>query len=180
MLRQSLRLLLAVPLMVACGAGPVPSPSGVAVDPCAGELPARTSPTDYPVAVLHVNGDDLPPVVGEIDWRDSPAPVATTAPRPVHVQRFTVLQVRQASHAAIRMSDGVSIAAWRVAAQPDGSFRAGATEYSEWASGEETTNLVCVPLEAGSWAIRADLTFADGAGSGTYYWRLNLGETPSG
>jgi hypothetical protein len=179
-LGRLLRLLLAIPLLVACEAGPVPSPSDVADDPCAGGLPERTSPTDHPVAVLHVNGDDLLPVVGEIDWRGSPAPVATNAPRPVHVQRFTVLQVRQASHAAIRMSDGVSIAAWRVAAQPDGSFRAGATEYAEWASGDETTGLVCVPLEAGSWAIRANLSFADDAGRGTFYWRLNLGETPSG
>ena len=180
MARRAAGPIIAILVITACTAGPAPSPS-VEARPCEAELPPRTSPTDYPLAILHVNGDDLPPVVGEVDWRGGAEPLATSAPRPVHVQRFTVLQVRQAAEAAIRMSDGVSIAEWRVTAQPDTAFRAGDTEpVTEWTSGSDPGDVVCVPLEAGSWAIRADLTFADAAGSGTYYWRLNVGEAPSG
>ena len=38
----------------------------------------------------------------------------------------------------------------------------------------------CVPLADGEWAIRAGLTFADGRGEGTFYWRLNVTESASG
>ena len=64
--------------------------------PAPKDLPPRTSPTDYPVAVLHAAGDDLPPVVGEVEWLGGDEPVATVAPRAVNLQRFTVLQVRGA------------------------------------------------------------------------------------
>ena len=159
---------------------PTPTPSEAAGDACGEDLPPRTS-TDYPVAVLHAAGDDLPPVVGEVDWLGGDEPVATVAPRPAHLERFTVLQVQGVSEISLRMTDGVAIAAWQVSAIPDASFRAGDIESgSDWGGGSEVTQLVCVPVENGTWAIRADVTFADDAGRGTFYWRLNVSESPNG
>ena len=180
MRRRSLGALLAVGMMAgACT--PAPAPSETAGGACAQDLPPRTSPTDYPVAVLHAAGDDLPPVVGEVDWRGGNEPVATAAPRAVELQPFTVLPVRGLSEVSLRMSDGVSIAAWQVKAIGDVSFRAGdVLDGTEWSSGREETDLVCVPISDGAWAIRADITFADDGGRGTFYWRLNVSESPSG
>ena len=42
------------------------------------------------------------------------------------------------------------------------------------------TELVCVPVEDGAWAIRAEITFADEGGQGTFYWRLNVSESTNG
>jgi hypothetical protein len=153
-----------------------PRPSEAAAGACAAELAPRTSPTDYPVAVLHVGGEDLPPVVGEVEWLGDAEPVSTAAPRAIHLERFTVLQVAEATQLALRMTDGVSIAAWRVEALPNATFRSGDTDGGEeWASGDEPAELVCVPIVAGEWVVRADLTFADDDGHGTFYWRLNVG-----
>lgn len=81
--------------VAACTSAPEPSADA---DTCSSELPARTSPVDYPVAVLHVAGDDLAPVVAEVEWLGGDEPLATTAPRAVHLERFTVLQTRGQSH----------------------------------------------------------------------------------
>jgi len=177
---RTLGALLAISILgVACT--PTPTASEAAGGACGEDLPPRTSPTDYPVAVLHAAGDDLPPVVGEVEWLGGDEPVATVAPRPAHLERFTVLQVQGVSEISLRMSDGVSIAAWQVAAIPDAAFRAGDIESgSDWGSGSEVTDLVCLPVEDGTWAIRADVTFADDAGHGTFYWRLNVSESPNG
>lgn len=178
--RRSFGALLAV-CIVAVGCTPQPTPSEADGGACAEDLPLRSSPTDYPVAVLHAAGDDLPPVVGEVEWLGGEEPVATAAPRGAHLERFTVLQVQGLSEISLRVSDSVSIAAWRVLAIPDTTFRAGDTEGgTEWGSGSELTDLVCVPIEDGAWAIRADITFADDAGHGTFYWRLNVSESPTG
>ena len=178
--RRSLAVLLAV-CIPAVGCTQQPTPSEVAGGACAEDLPPRTSPTDYPVAVLHAAGDDLPPVVGEVEWLGGDQPVATAAPRGAHLERFTVLQVQGSSEISLRMSDGVTMAAWQVTAIPDVSFRAGDVESgTEWGSGSEVTDLVCVPIEDGAWAIRADVTFADDAGRGTFYWRLNVSASPNG
>ena len=171
---------LLVAVVAAVGCTPAPSPSEAAGGSCAEDLPPRTSPTDYPVAVLHAAGDDLPPVVGEVEWLGGEAPVATVPPRPVNLERFTVLQVRGLSEISIRMSDGVAIAAWRVAAIPDAGFRAGDIAGGRaWGSGTETTDLVCLPIRDGAWAIRADITFDGDEGHGTFYWRLNVSDSPS-
>lgn len=178
--RRSFGALLAA-CIVAVGCTPQPTPSEAGGGPCAEDLPPRTSPTDYPVAVLHAAGDDLPPVVGEVEWLGGDEPVATEAPRGAHLERFTVLQVQGSREISLRMSDGVSIAAWQVRAIPDSTFRAGDIEGgTEWAGGSDVTDLVCVPIEDGAWAIRADITFADDAGRGTFYWRLNVSESPNG
>lgn len=166
---------------VAVACGPAPTPSEAPGGACAEDLPARTSPVDYPVAVLHVAGDDLPPVVGEVEWLGGDEPVSTVAPRAVHLQRFTVLQVQGVSEVSLRLTDGVSIAAWQVIAIPDAGFRSGETEAgTEWGTGSEVTDQACVPVRDGSWAIRADVTFADDAGRGTFFWRLNVSESPNG
>jgi hypothetical protein len=167
--------------IIAPACTPAPSPSESVGGPCGEDLPPRTSPTDYPVAVLHAGGDDLPPVVDEVEWLGGNEPVATVAPRAVNLQRFTVLQVQGVSEVSVRMTDGVAIASWRVTAIPDVDFRSGDVEGgTEWASGSEVTGVACVPVEDGAWAIRADITFADDGGSGTFYWRLNVSESPSG
>ncbi len=144
-------------------------------DACDSPLPARTSPTDHPVAVLHVNGDDLPPVVGAIEWSGGSEPVATTAARPVHRERFTVVQTAGVSSVSVRMTDGVRLAGWRVEAQLADEFRTeGPAPGVTWADDDGTTDVVCVPLTDGEWVLRADLTFADEQGQGTFYWRLNI------
>jgi hypothetical protein len=160
---------------------PAPSPSEAVGGVCGEDLPPRTSPTNYPVAVLHAAGDDLPPVVDEVEWLGGDEPVATVAPRAVNLQRFTVLQVQGLSEVSVRMTDGVAIASWRVIAIPDVDFRSGEVESgTEWATGSDVTEVACVPVEDGAWAIRADITFADDGGSGTFYWRLNVSESPRG
>lgn len=157
-----------------------PSPSQVTPGPCTADLPPRTSPTDYPLAVLYVAGDDLPPVVGDVEWLGDGEPVTVAPVRPVHLERFTVLQARGQREVSLRMSDGVRIASWRVDAIPDGLFRSGdfETDRIRWTAGSELTEVVCIPIRDGEWAIAADVTFADDGGSGTYYWRLNVRETP--
>ena len=172
-------LLLLGSAIASCGT--VPAPSEPPVGGCARDLPARTSPAGHPLPVLHVAGDDLPPVVEHIEWRGGGAPIATSAPRPVHLSRFTVVQVNGATELSLRLTDGLEIAAWRVTAIPDTEFRIGDTDAgTEWSSGEDPTPLVCVPLADGEWAIRADLTFADDGGEGTFYWRINAAEAASG
>ena len=173
-------LLLAILTAAGCTQAP-PTPSEAAGGACAADLPPRTSPTDYPVAVLHAGGEDLAPVVGEVEWLGGAQPVSTEAPRPIHVERFTVLQVDEALELSLRMTDGVSIAAWRVEGLPNATFRSGDTDGGEeWASGEEPADLVCVPVLDGEWVLRADLTFADDGGQGTYFWRVNVRNSPSG
>jgi len=175
MRRHDLAALLTVGI-VAAACAPSPTASEPGGGACAPDLPERTSPTDYPVAVLHLRGDDLAPVIGEVEWLGGDEPVATTAPRAVSLERFTVLQVPDASEFSLRMTDGVSIAEWRVDALPATGFRAGDLETAtELSSGSEATELICVPVEGGEWVIRATLTFTDGTGSGTFYWRLNVG-----
>ncbi|MEO5985919.1 MAG: hypothetical protein ABIW50_01455 [Candidatus Limnocylindria bacterium] len=150
-----------------------PGPSEA--DACSSTLPARTSPVDHPVAVLHVRGDDLPPVVGAIEWSGGSEPVATTAALPVHRERFTVLQVTGVSDVSVRMTDGVGLAAWKVEAQLADEFRTeGPAPGVTWVEGEGTTDVLCVPVTDGEWVVRADLTFADEQGEGTFYWRLNI------
>ncbi len=160
-------------MLVACGASVDPALSEA--DACESTLSARTSPTDYPLAVLHVNGDDLPPVVGAIEWSGGTAPVATTAARPVHRERFTVLQAAGINHVSVRMTDGVQLAEWRVEAQMADEFRSeGAGPGVAWVDGDGTISVLCVPVTDGEWVVRADLTFADEQGTGTFYWRLNV------
>jgi hypothetical protein len=172
-------LLAAGIVAVACNQAPTP-PEAVGGE-CAGDLPARTSPVDYPVAVLHAAGDDLPPVIDKVEWLAGDEPIATVAPRPVHLERFTVLQVQGVPEVSLRMTDGVAIAAWRVSAIPDASFRSGDTEAgTDWSTGDAITDEVCVPVEDGAWAIRAEVTFAEDAGRGTFFWRLNVSESASG
>jgi len=162
-----------------CGtpnASPSPSPR----EACSADLPARTSPTDYPLAVLHVAGEDLPPVVDVLEWLGGGEPVTIEPARSIHLQNFTVLQARGQPEVSLRLTDDVRIAAWRVDAIPDGLFRAGdlETDRIRWAEGDGPTDVVCVPIRDGNWAIVADITFADDGGGATYYWRLNISETP--
>ena len=180
MRRRSLGALFAVGILAAA-CTPTPTPSEAAGGACAEDLAPRTSPTDYPVAVLHAAGDDLPPVVGEVEWHGGDEPVSTVAPRAIHLQRFTVLQVQGLSEVSLRMTDGVAVAGWHVSAIPDVDFRSGDTEGgAEWSSGSEVADLICVPVTDGAWAIRADITFADDGGQGTFYWRLNVSESTNG
>lgn len=170
---------LLVALLAACATDPAPSPPPGA---CTDELAPRTSPTDYPLAVLYAAGDDVPPVVGEVEWLAGDEPVATDAARPVHLERFTVLQIQAQSEISLRMSDGVGIEAWTVDAVPDDEFRAGNLDTGRirWSEGSGPTNVVCLPVADGNWAVVAEITFADGAGGGTYYWRLNVSDVPGG
>jgi hypothetical protein len=172
--------------LVACdGDPPAPSGSGAASAPvsanCADDLPERTSPLDVPAAILYVNGDDLPPVVGDVEWLGGDQPATYEPPRPVHLEPYTVLQTRGQADVSLRMSDGVRIESWTVDAVPFAGFRAGdfETDSQRWSEGaNEPTDLVCVPITNGSWGIVATLTFADDGGTGTYYWRLIVTEVP--
>jgi hypothetical protein len=170
--------LIAVALLVTACTDRMPQPSEASGGAC-GDLPPRTSPTDFPVAVLHVAGDDVPPVVGEVEWLGGREPVATAAARAIHLERFTVLQATGASELSLRLSDGVSIAEWQVDAIPNDAFRRGDLDDGEsWSTGSEPSEIVCVPITDGAWLIRADVTFADDAGRGVYYWRLNVEGSP--
>lgn len=174
--------------LAGCTAGPVPSDSAEgsppSADNCADDLPLRTSPIDVPVAVLFVNGEDLPPVVGEVEWRGDAEPATYEPPRAIHLERFTVLQTEGQAEVSMRMSDGVEIAAWTVDAVPVSGFRSGdfETDRQRWSEGgsdgETPTDQVCVPVTNGTWAVIATVTFADEAGSGTFYWRLIVTEVP--
>jgi len=172
-------LAIAALTVAACGT-PAPASSPPAGGSCANDLPPRTSPTDFPVAVLHVAGDDLPPVMGDVEWLGGASDVSHEPARPVYQERFTVLQAQGQIEVSLRMSDGVRITAWTVDAVPDGQFRSGDLESDRvrWSEGDDPTDLVCIPVQDGGWAIIANVTFADGAGSGSYYWRLNLSQTP--
>lgn len=170
--------------LTACSGGPAPSgtasaPSEAAA-PCNQDLPPRTSPLDYPLAVLGVGGDDLVPVAGAVEWLGGDEPVSYVPPRAVHLERFLVVQPSGEAEITLRMSDGVEIGAWTVDVVPDGQFRSGDLESDRvrWSEGSENTRVVCVPIQDGEWAVIADITFADDGGSGTYYWRLNVRETP--
>jgi hypothetical protein len=167
-------------VIAGCSATPVPSESGAAAGACRPDLPPRTSPTDFPVAVLYVNGDDVPPILGAIEWLGGDEPVSNEPQLPVHLERFTVLQTRGQSEVSVRMSDEVRIAAWTIDAVPAGAFRAGDLESgrARWSEGADPTDVVCVPVQDGSWLIIGEVSFTDDAGSGTYYWRLNVVETP--
>jgi hypothetical protein len=170
-------LIVAALAISACSA-PTPSPEA---NVCSPDLPPRTSPTDYPVAVLHVAGDDLPPVVGDVEWLGGDDPVRYEPERPVHLQTFTVLQTRGRSEFSLRMTDGVEIASWTVDVVPGPAFRRGdfETDRRRWAEGSTPAPIVCVRMEEGEWGIIADITFADNGGQGTYYWRLNVGDVPA-
>lgn len=179
MRRRSLACLTLVALaLAACAAGP--SSSEVATDPCTVDLPPRTSPTDYPIGVLYVSGDDLPPVVGKVEWLGGAEPVTHEPPRAINLERFTVVQAAGEVEVSLRMTDGVDIAAWTVDAIPEDQFRSGDFESDRvrWSEGSGETSVVCVPVRDGEWAVIADVSFADEAGHGTYYYRLNISETP--
>ena len=171
--------------LTACSARPAPSetataPSAAAPAECDQDLPPRTSPTDYPLAVLGVGNEDLVPVVGEVEWLGGDEPVSYVPPRAVHLERFVVLQPSGEPQVTLRMSDGVAIGAWTVGVVPGGQFRSGDlnSDRIRWSEGSEETRVVCLPVQDGEWAVIADITFADGGGSGTYYWRLNISGTP--
>ena len=171
--------------LAACSAAPAPTDTATAPSeaaaPCNQDLPPRTSPTDFPLAVLGVGGEDLVPVVGEVDWLGGPEPVTYVPPRAVHLERFVVIQPSGEPQVTLRMSDDVAIGAWTVEVVPGGRFRSGdlASDRVRWSEGSEETRVVCLPVQDGEWAVIADITFADGGGSGTYYWRLNISETPA-
>jgi hypothetical protein len=169
--------------LVGCGtATPTPSVSLPPGGACGSDLPARTSPIDVPVGVLWVNGEDLPPVIGDVDWQPEGGgePVEYRPPRAVHLDRFTVVQTQGLAEVSLRMTDGVQIGSWTVDVVPDSTFRSGSYEAgrTRWAEGGEPTEVACIPIQNGSWAVIADITFADDAGSGTYYWRLVVTEVP--
>ena len=166
--------------VAACTA--TPTPTEPSADACRQDLPPKTSPTDFPVGVLYVSGDDLPPVIGEVEWLGGESIVTHEPPRAVKLERFIVLQARGESRVSLRMTDGVQIASWTVDALPEGTFRAGDFDSGRvrWSEGAEETSVVCVPVQDGQWALIADVTFADGEGHGTYYFRLNISETPAG
>jgi len=175
-------VLLSVAIGLATGSCASPAPSPSVGGPCSHELPARTSPTDYPVAVLFLAGNDAAPVIRDLEWLGGDEPIATSDPRPVHLERFTVVQGRGQSEISLRMTDGVEIASWTVDAIPNATFRVGDEETGRvtWSEGAGPTDIVCIPIADGDWAIRGRLTFADDAGSGTFYWRINVVDTPSG
>ncbi len=179
-MRRATLIRLAVLALTLAGCATATPSSPPAAAPCTTDLPPRTSPTDFPVAVLYVAGDDLPPVVGEVEWLGGDSPVSHQPPRAVHLERFSVLQAQGQVEVSVRMSDGVRIAAWTVDAVPDNRFRSGDLESDRvrWSEGDEPSDVVCLPVQDGEWAIIADVTFADDAGSGTYYWRLNVSQTP--
>ncbi|MGH2429813.1 MAG: hypothetical protein ACRDGV_13205 [Candidatus Limnocylindria bacterium] len=178
-------LALALPGCAPTSPDPVSPSPNVSSSPgpnCAQDLAPRTSPIDVPAAVLYLDGDDLPPVLGEVRF-EGPGPDREAGYTPridIHLERFTVLQTNTARQFSIRMTDGVDIAAWEVWAVPAEPFRAGDLESDRttWSQGDEELALVCVDLREGEWLIGADIVFADALGEGTYYWRLNATDLP--
>lgn len=149
--------------------------------PCDADLPERPADTDFPVPILHVNGDDVPPVLGDVEWTGPDGEVIVNEPeRPAHLERFTVLQAVNQTDVSIRLSDGAEIEAWSIDAVPANTFRIGdlETDRRDWSEGTGPTSLVCVPVENGSWAVIGTITYAGDAGSGTFYWRLNIVGAP--
>ena len=101
------------------------------------------------MAVLHVAGDDLPPVVGEVEWRGGGEPVTYEPDRAVHLQTFTVLQTRGRARFSLRMTDAVEIASWTVDVVPGPAFRRGDFETDRQRWGSSAAPIVCVPMEDG-------------------------------
>lgn len=187
MARNALAIALAASLGLAACVSDEPEPSppnptaSVAPGPdCAPDLPPRTSPVDVPAAVLHVAGDDLPPVLGDIRFDGSEGEARSSPRIAIHLERFTVLQTSGNRQASIRMTDEVGIASWEVWAVSDAGFRRGdlETDRATWSAGDDPVDLVCIALSEGDWLIAAELVFADGQGEGTYYWRLNVRDVP--
>lgn len=149
-----------------------PTPAG----DCEPPLPPVTSPDELPEAMLRINGEDLPPVRGDIRWTGDGSTAVHEGPERVHVQRFIVTVAGAVDQASIRLSDGVAVEGWEVWAVPAIPFRRGnlESERTVWAARatDESGNLLCVDVDAGDWLVGADLTFANGGGEGTYYWRI--------
>ena len=103
-------------------------------------------------------------------------------PGAIHLERFTVLQAQGhlrglAAHDRWRRHRrrGTSTAI------PDVAFRSGDIEGgTEWSSGSEVTDLVCVPVAGRRLGHPRRHHVRRRWRHGTFYWRLNVSESPNG
>jgi hypothetical protein len=163
---RSLRLI-AVPiaLLAAACAGPAPSPMSATEVPGS---PAIADPVTPPAALL--TGDGAPAVAGELGsytylgrGSDSPwLPAAMLQP----------VEVGAGERLVVQLANGEPIPAGsaRVAQAAD----AEGTRTESLGLSQEQQSLVIFGPGPGSWVLAVELDYADGAGSGVYFWRLEV------
>jgi hypothetical protein len=157
---------LAVTLLAAACAGPAPSPMSAAEVPGSPRLPDTVTP---PAAELSVDG--APAVAGELgSYRylgrgsDSPwLPAAMLQPVQVNAAGDPLV---------VRLANGEPIAGGRArvarAADTQG------TQTEALGLSLEQQSVVIFGPGSGSWVLAVELDYADGAGSGAYFWRLEV------
>ena len=155
---------LAIVMVVAACAGPAP-PS-----------PATEPPSDQPTADAAVPPaalltiDGAPAVAGELGsytylGRGSASP---WLPAPMLPQ----VEVGASGRLVVRLANGEPIAGGRARVA-----RAGDTQGTQTESlglSQEQQSLVIFGPGSGSWVLAVELDYADGAGSGAYFWRLEV------
>lgn len=157
MTRSFAALLIAALTLAGCG-------SDAAEVGCA-PLPeqAAASAEGEPDALLWTGDEDLPAIAG-VDQAD------------LRQARFIVANVSSQDGLLLHLTNGARIADWEVFASDAMAFRTGRDdgELATWTEGApaEPVESVCVVPQPGDWLVEADVTFADDAGSGAYFWRL--------
>jgi hypothetical protein len=164
---SSLRLTaLAITLLAAACAGPAPSPMSATEVPGSPMIPDAVTP---PAAVLSVDG--APAVAGELGsytylGRGSDSP---WLPAPM----LEPVQVGAAGDRLMaRLANGEPIAGGRARVARAADTQGMRTE--TLGLSQEQQSVVIVGPGPGSWVLAVELDYADGAGSGAYFWRLEV------
>jgi hypothetical protein len=159
-----LRVALAAALVVTACAGPAPPSSATA----APTDPASADPEAPPAALLSIDG--TPGVPGELGsytylgrGSDSPwLPAAMLQP----------VLVGPDGRLVVRLASGEPIAGGRARVARAGDTQGTRTE--ALGLSQEQQAVVIVGPGAGSWVLAVELDYPDGAGSGLYFWRLEV------
>lgn len=149
-------------LTIAACAGPAP-PSPV-IEPSWGP----TDPAAPPGALLSVDGD--PAVAGELGsytylGRGSDSPW-------LPARMLQPVRAGADGRLVVRLANGDPIAGGRARVARAADTQGTRTELLGLS--QEQQALVIVGPGPGSWVLAVDLDYAEGAGSGSYYWRLEV------
>ena len=152
------------PMVVAACAGPAP-PSPATAAP---SDPASADPAAPPDALLTIDG--APAVAGELGsytylGRGSDSPWLPAAMlRPV--------EVGAGGRLVVRLATGEPIAGGSARVARAGDTQGSRTE--PLGLSQEQQEVVIVGPGPGSWVLAVELDYADDAGSGLYFWRLEV------
>jgi hypothetical protein len=124
------------------------------------EAPSIPLPPD---AVLAVDGGD--PVVGELgsfSWDNTGSGAPWLPGAPMHIGRGEVL--------FMALSEPIRLATWTVGRTPAETPGIGIEGIAEGGTG-----MVMFPAPpSGSWSVNVNVWFADGLGSASYYWLIEV------